>query len=139
LLQVGSPEQLYQRPASRAVAEFIGRATLVPATDGGDTASVSLGGREVTVRASRGHGAPARIPAALAVLRPETLDLGAADAADAWPGRVVHARFVGGSIAYRVELADGVVCEVSGSTAPVSVGDDVTVRVARGPVALVAA
>src|SRR5690606_19237291 len=38
LLQVGSPEDLYHRPGSRAVAEFIGRASLLPARGDGTDA-----------------------------------------------------------------------------------------------------
>ena len=51
LLQVGRPEELYDRPASRSVAEFIGRATLVPARMAGDRAVLTIGGvsREVRV------------------------------------------------------------------------------------------
>ena len=44
LLQHGTPEQLYDRPASRAVAQFIGRAALVPAEDRGTHARITLGG-----------------------------------------------------------------------------------------------
>ena len=44
LLQTGTPEELYDAPASRAVAEFIGRATLVPARADGARVTVSVGG-----------------------------------------------------------------------------------------------
>src|SRR5918997_441366 len=43
LLQVGSPEELYERPASRHVAEFIGRASLLPAEWAGDRARIIVG------------------------------------------------------------------------------------------------
>src|SRR5687768_5580811 len=46
LLQVGTPEQLYSIPASREVAEFIGRATLVDAVDAGTHVIISIAGIE---------------------------------------------------------------------------------------------
>src|SRR5918999_3523802 len=42
LLQVGTPEDLYARPATRDVAEFIGRATLVEAVDAGTHAIITV-------------------------------------------------------------------------------------------------
>jgi ABC-type Fe3+/spermidine/putrescine transport system ATPase subunit len=139
LLQTGTPEDLYHRPASRAVAEFIGRATLMPATDLGERASVEAGGRAQTFAATRAVGSAARFANALAVLRPELLSLTSADASDAWPGGVSHARFAGGAMVYRVQLANGPVCEVSAPGEPLRVGAAVGVRVSRGPVALVEA
>jgi ABC-type Fe3+/spermidine/putrescine transport system ATPase subunit len=138
LLQVDSPDALYHRPASRAVAEFVGRGTLVPATDDGAQATVSIGGRSVSVAVVRHELAPRRFPSALAVLRPEALSIGSADDDAAWPGEIVHARFAGGSIAYRVQL-DGVQCEVAAAHGDVHVGDRVGVRVSRQPVTLVEA
>lgn len=139
LLQAASPEMLYHRPASRAVAEFIGRSTIVPAVDEGAQASVTIGGRTVRVTTARADDAPSRFASAVAVLRPEAL--GFADAQDgaAWSGEVVHARFVGGSIAYRVRLAEHVTCEVAVATSNTRVGDHVGVRVVREPVTVVAA
>ena len=56
LLQVGTPEELYARPVSRAVAEFVGRATLVPATLSGGRATIDIGG----VRQAAAALAPSR-------------------------------------------------------------------------------
>src|ERR1700694_1282888 len=44
LLQVGTPEELYEAPESREVAAFIGRGRIVPAIDKGGTATVTIGG-----------------------------------------------------------------------------------------------
>jgi ABC-type Fe3+/spermidine/putrescine transport system ATPase subunit len=137
LLQLGRPEELYHQPATRAVAEFIGRATVIPATDNGATATVSVGGREQSFAVTRAGGAAERLLAARAVLRPEALVLGPPDDPTGWPGEVVHARFVAGAMAYRVRLADGITCEVAGGAVRASVGDAVSVRVAHEPVALV--
>jgi ABC-type Fe3+/spermidine/putrescine transport system ATPase subunit len=139
LLQSATPDALYHRPASRAVAEFVGRATLVDAADEGERATISVGGRAVTVAAVRHADTPPRLGRALAVLRPEALGLVADNDERAWPGEVVHARFVGGSIAYRVQLDGGAVCEIATPREVVSVGDRVGVRIERDPVSLVEA
>lgn len=138
LLQTDTPDALYHRPASRAVAEFVGRGTLVPARDDGGRATIAIGGREVSVAAIRHESVPANIASAVAVLRPEALSLGAADGAEGWPGEVVHVRFAGGTIAYRVNL-DGVECEVAAPRGDVRVGDRVRVWISREPVTLVQA
>jgi putative spermidine/putrescine transport system ATP-binding protein len=149
LLQAGTPEALYDRPASRAVAEFIGHASLVPArADGGD-AVVALGGVAQRAAAAVGDGAAGGHPRGgagwLAVLRPEQLALAAAGEPGAWPGRVVARRFAGGTSVYDVACAgDGagageVRLEVSTPSRDAREGDAVAVRLARGPVALVPA
>jgi ABC-type Fe3+/spermidine/putrescine transport system ATPase subunit len=143
LLQAGTPEALYDRPASRAVAEFIGRAALVPAVpNDGAVAEVALGGVSQRVDAARADGVAAGAPA-LAVLRPEQLALVPAGDAGAWPGRVVARRFAGGTSVYEVACAgpDGrdVLLELATPARDARPGDQVGVRLARGPVALVPA
>jgi putative spermidine/putrescine transport system ATP-binding protein len=142
LLQVGTPEELYDRPATRAVAEFIGRATLVPATrdaDGADAAvRVAIDGRSLRLAACLPHGLPAD-GELLAVLRPDALAFASADAPDAWPGVVTTRRFAGALLAYHVRVSDDVELELFGTDRSVRVGDRLGVRVAREPVAVVGA
>jgi ABC-type Fe3+/spermidine/putrescine transport system ATPase subunit len=143
LLQSGTPEALYDRPASRAVAEFIGRAALVPAVPNGNSAAeVALGGVAQRVGAAPADGVPPNGPA-LAVLRPEQLALAPAGEAGAWPGRVVARRFAGGTSVYEVACAGAggrdVTLELSTPARDAREGDRVGVRVVRGPVALVPA
>ena len=141
LLQVGTPEELYDRPASRPVAEFIGRATLVPAVDEGAHAVVSLGGVAQRLRTTRPpDGAP--LARALAVLRPEALACAGGEGGDGWPGVVTSRRFAGATTVYHVRLGDGgsaVEVELASADRTAREGDRVRVRVARAPVALVAA
>jgi ABC-type Fe3+/spermidine/putrescine transport system ATPase subunit len=149
LLQVGPPELLYDRPASRAVAEFLGRAALVPAAVEGGAAEVRLGGVPQRVLVTRPPGTAPNAPGPwLAVLRPEQLALAAlgdgdAGAAGAWPGRVAARRFAGGTSVYEVACAaDGggeVTLEVATPVRDAREGDRVAVRVVRSPVALVPA
>jgi ABC-type Fe3+/spermidine/putrescine transport system ATPase subunit len=140
LLQAGTPEGLYDRPASRAVAEFIGRAALVPAVPNGPaSAEVTLGGVAQRVDAARADGAPAA-GAALAVLRPEQLALAPPGEAGAWPGRVTARRFAGGTSVYEVACAGPageVTLELATPARDAREGDAVGVRLARGPVAVV--
>jgi ABC-type Fe3+/spermidine/putrescine transport system ATPase subunit len=123
------------------VAEFIGRAALVPAVDRGTHATVTLGGaaRDVTVTRADGSRPLGR---ALAVLRPEALAFAPADSADAWPGTVTARRFAGAATVYHVTIGgDGnaVDLEVATSERGAREGERVRVRVAREPIALVAA
>jgi ABC-type Fe3+/spermidine/putrescine transport system ATPase subunit len=142
LLQVGTPEELYDRPASRAVAEFIGRATLVPATRDGAGAvpavHLPIGGHAPRVAAELAEGIS---PGAelLAVLRPDALDFAPPDAPDAWPGVVTTRRFAGALLAYHVRVSETLELELFSTDRAVRPGDRVGVRVAREPVAVVAA
>ena len=144
LLQVGTPEELYDRPASRAVAEFIGHAALVPARPAGACADVTVGGATRLVAATTVDGVVATGSTNArwsAVLRPEQLALAPPDAPDAWPGRVLARRFAGGTSIYDVvcgaTTTDGVTVQVATPDRGAREGDAVGVRVARPPVALV--
>ncbi len=138
VLQVGTPDALYAGPACRAVAEFIGRATLVPAHAEGATAVVTIGGISRRVRAVTPDGAP-RTGAVFAVLRPEALAVSPATGGegDAWPGIVQSVRFAGAAHAYHVALADGIGVEISTPGHVAAEGDRVLVRIIREPVAVV--
>ena len=61
LLQVGTPEDLYHAPTTREVAEFVGRAALLPAERMGEGVWVTVG--------SVALAAPARAPANAAAAR----------------------------------------------------------------------
>jgi iron(III) transport system ATP-binding protein len=142
LLQVGAPEELYERPASRHVAQFIGRGALVPAEWAGDRARIAVGGVVQDGLAITGDPAvaPASGPRWLAVLRPESLSIDYAERADspAWAGEVVRRRFAGGHVVYGVRLAGDVRVEVSTDDAAWVEGQSVTVRLGDRSIALVA-
>jgi ABC-type Fe3+/spermidine/putrescine transport system ATPase subunit len=142
LLQVGTPEDLYERPASRHVAEFIGRASLVPAEWAGDRARIAIGGVAQEGTAVTGDPAVAQATGArwLAVLRPESLSIDYVERADspAWPGEIVSRRFAGGHLVYGLRLLGDLRVEVSTDDGAWAEGQRVTVRLAPRPVALVA-
>lgn len=137
LLQVGTPEALYHAPATRAVAEFVGRAALVPAERAGDRVRITIAG--VTLEApARRQGAPGGV-ALLAVLRPESLVLAEEERTPSWRGEVVGRRFAGGHVVYRVGLGAGIEVEVMGDGAGAREGARTGVRLAEVPVAVVPA
>ena len=137
LQQVGTPEELYDHPATREVAEFIGRSALLPATmrDGGRRASIEAGGVEQTVAVNQASTANGSM---LAVLRPEALSF-ADDGVPAWPGTVTARRFAGATSIYLVSLDGGASVEVATPSRVAAEGERVGVRVAREPVAVVPA
>jgi ABC-type Fe3+/spermidine/putrescine transport system ATPase subunit len=137
LLQLGPPEALYDVPASRTVAEFVGRATLVPARDLGDQAAISIGGVERRVRSVRASASAGS--EVLAVLRPESMGFAPTDWPDAWPGVVRMRRFAGAHYAYHVRLDHGPEVEVAVADKLADEGDRVSIRVVREPVAVVPA
>ena len=138
LLQVGAPEELYMRPASRDVADFIGRATLIEAVDAGTHAIVTINGVERRLAAVRPTaGQPYR--KAFAVLRPEALAIVDPETPDAWRGIVVGRRFAGSMFTYRVALSEELAVDVASPDGRVGEADSVGISVAREPVPLVSA
>jgi ABC-type Fe3+/spermidine/putrescine transport system ATPase subunit len=137
LLQVGTPEALYDTPASREVAGFIGRGAIVAATDRGDTAEVTIAGKTRALRVRRAQGAPARFDASYVVMRPDTLTLSPPANDGTWSGVITNRRFAGGLEVYRVELEGGVIVEVESTSTSMHEGDVVSVAPADRTFAIV--
>jgi ABC-type Fe3+/spermidine/putrescine transport system ATPase subunit len=100
IVQVGTPLEIYYRPADRFVADFVGLANFVPVAV--VAAGVArLGDLALTVEAATRAG-----PAML-VVRPETVTLAAQPPSDAGRpvirGRVKTSAFLGGLARYWVE------------------------------------
>jgi putative spermidine/putrescine transport system ATP-binding protein len=100
--QVGDPRQVYERPVSRFVGDFIGESVVLPVALNGD--GVSLGGQRLAVdRAPSGAG-----PHVL-LLRPEKLRLaGPAEAGDVnlFEGRVSRSVYQGESVLLLVAIPE---------------------------------
>lgn len=100
--QAGRPEEIFEHPASRFVAEFMGAGNILPTTveTVGDASTVvRFADREVTV--------PDAIPDVAdvsLVIRPERIRF-VAD--DGWVGTVQERVFKGSTLSYRLELNDG--------------------------------
>lgn len=97
ILQAGSPDDVYERPTSAAVARFIGEGGLLPATlDGGGAAYTPLG--HISVDSSGLEGA------VWLLLRSQNLDV--APVGEGIPAEVVRVRYRGGGYSVRVKVGD---------------------------------
>ena len=114
IIQVGTPEEMYYRPVSRQVAEFVGAANFVPAG--------SPLGKRLVPGGDAGH----------VLVRPELVGLTVDESA---PGRVVGREFRGHDVFYRVDLGDGQsICSQRPSNEVVPLGARVRVQLHDGPV-----
>jgi spermidine/putrescine transport system ATP-binding protein len=113
--QLGSPEEVYERPRTEFVASFLGASNLLPGRVRGGTdalAAVVLdGGGEVRVERARVPGGADTVkvgvrPEKLRIESPETP---AAADRNAVTGQVIHASFLGVSHQYTVECGGGTV------------------------------
>ncbi|HEX6574381.1 MAG TPA: ABC transporter ATP-binding protein [Gemmatimonadaceae bacterium] len=136
LLQIGTAEDLYDRPASLGVATFIGRSTIVPAEDLGDRIAITIGGARREFSATR--PVSSRINSPLAVLRPDALEIATGDDST-WRGQVINRRFTGGSVVYKIHTSDSVELEVESARMDLREGDNAGVVVAREPIPIVSA
>jgi putative spermidine/putrescine transport system ATP-binding protein len=127
LEQVASPDDLYERPATAFVAEFVGTMNRVPATLAGGEVQL-LGTRRPQAGAGTADGP------VVALVRPEALVVTSDPAGS---GRVVHRTFSGAVTRVLVALPDGTEVRVdlpsalSGALTP---GTAVTVHPAERPV-----
>ncbi len=135
IVQVGTGRELYERPASRFVADFLGDANFVPATvSGAEAEQVVLASPLGTIRGqSAGEAAVGR--EVTCCIRPESLQLGPGGddpAGNAFPARLTEWKYLGESAQFTLELADGTT--LSGAAMPArpraEVGAEVTVRIA---------
>jgi ABC-type Fe3+/spermidine/putrescine transport system ATPase subunit len=139
LHQIGTPDDLYARPATRFVATFIGRASALPATlEAGNRARTALPGVAANVRwpvlvAQELERAAMGATVDL-VVRPETLRFAAPGEPESLAGQVAERRYAGAASTFLVELARGAEIEVLAPSAEAAVGD--TVAVALRPAAL---
>ena len=111
MAQVGTPAALYEAPADRFVAEFLGAANILPCVV--DGCSVALPALGVAVRTSRaGVAGPG-----LLALRAERLRIGGDGLVNQVDGVVTESAYAGDALAVSVRLADGSVLRVKRSLA----------------------
>ncbi len=135
IAQIGSPRDLYDAPADRFVADFIGEANIIPCeitSVDGDKATIDIAGFH--------HSLPARglpVGAAQLAVRPTRLVLGATEGL---PMEVKKATYVGSRMEYTLTAPFATLFAVSEDVdTPLDVGATVTVGLARiGPVLLAA-
>jgi spermidine/putrescine ABC transporter ATP-binding subunit len=100
LIQVGTPVDVYERPNTRLVAEFLGAANVLPITVRDGCIELSAGVR--VHAASR-----VQADAVWLAIRPERMTLGASDAPNRLSGVVTQRSYAGETLTHVVRLADG--------------------------------
>ena len=138
--QLGTPEELYDRPKTRFVADFIGTTNLLAGTVASVTVDgvildLEAGGRCVVGAQGLAPGAAVEI-----AVRPEALELiprpaedpaAADDAAGSWlRGTVEQSAYLGTSVNYQVRMGAGqrVVASVPRTQGRISAGTPVMIR-----------
>ncbi len=135
--QLGTPEELYERPRTRFVADFIGTSNLLSGT----VESVDAG--RAVIRLSSGEicqtAAASGVTSGRAVelsIRPETISLTARNGGDdssdprSIPGSIEQVAYLGGNVQYLVRTAGGLsitaLASKAGDRIPVGGAVDVT-------------
>jgi ABC-type Fe3+/spermidine/putrescine transport system ATPase subunit len=137
VVQEGTAEDLYYRPASEFVATFVGRVNLVPGTlveRSGDTVTVAALG--TTIRAGSAHSAVTGGAAVKLVMRPEVLELVEVGAGD-FRAEVISCTFLGEKTEYLLRCGDvelQCVRHNAGAVGAIQEGSPVGVRVAASAV-----
>ncbi len=117
LAQLGSPEDIYERPQSKFVADFIGLSDFLPAqvqSIQGSSARVVVAGVSFTVPATTTVSAGQ--PWLLHIRPYDILFVDGAPTENVVPGVVRHATYLGNVIDYRVELAPKLELRVQAGT-----------------------
>ncbi|TVR90345.1 MAG: ABC transporter ATP-binding protein [Spirochaetaceae bacterium] len=107
--QQGPPHEIYERPKTRFVAEFIGTSNLVPVTvweTHGNLVEIEAFGARLEVPAPPDFGSDAG-QQALAVLRPEHIRVVAAGEPGAIEAVVESCSYLGAAAAYLLRMPDG--------------------------------
>ncbi len=129
LEQIATPSELYDRPATAFVAEFVGTMNRIPGRIGAEPDQVEVLGRRLPV-----DGSPVALNTDVDVLvRPENLLLEAGDGGAVVTGTT----FLGAVTRLTVRLDDGSVLKADLSTheaAALPAGSAVTVRLPERPV-----
>ncbi|MBI4470736.1 MAG: ABC transporter ATP-binding protein [Acidobacteria bacterium] len=112
LLQIGTPEDLYDRPETRFVADFLGEANILPARIlSRDDTAVRIGVAGSVLNLPHFPGAPSSGEFLLAV-RPERIALRCEPGENLVPCRLQERTFHGEAVTYRVQTGDGTVVQV---------------------------
>ena len=135
LQQLGTPEEIYESPNSRFVAEFIGLSNFL---DGrvdavrGETMTVAASGLAIPTRALPGAAAGQKV---LLFFRPNEIELlpaGAGSDSNTFPAKVEKTTYLGDTMDYRLAIGDGAGLRVqTDARHRYAAGDSVRVRLPR--------
>ena len=105
--QIGTPEEVYETPATAFVADFLGKANMLAGTvsaSEGSTVTITLAaGQTVEIVPPKPLS---RGAAVTVVVRPQKLSLGSIDTANRLSGRVISTSYLGGSAIYEIDIGD---------------------------------
>jgi iron(III) transport system ATP-binding protein len=121
---VGTPREIYHRPANVFVATFIGRTNLIEADYSAKDRTIRMEGHEFVLD---GVKVDTDTPVILSI-RPEDLQISARDVPGGIQSRIVDEVFLGLNTHYQVELPGGKVVEIiheSDMNSPFNTGDEV--------------
>ncbi|PWJ86615.1 ABC-type Fe3+/spermidine/putrescine transport system ATPase subunit [Pseudaminobacter salicylatoxidans] len=108
--QIGTPEEVYDTPATAFVADFLGKANMLPgvvtAMDGSRATITLPAGQVVTAVSPKVLGAGSRITV---VVRPQKMTVGAALPVNRLAGRVISTSYLGGNAIYEVDVGGGMI------------------------------
>ncbi len=141
VMQLGRPRDIYERPNSRFVAEFIGTSNFITGT------VASVDGESVTVETTEGR-LRVRSTAAVSVgsdaivsIRPEAVALSVSSASgtapDEWSGQVVTRAFLGDSVDHVVQVGKVEIRNRSNPDTSIEPGTQVSLRMDPDKLALV--
>ncbi|MBA2239943.1 MAG: ABC transporter ATP-binding protein [Solirubrobacterales bacterium] len=98
IVQAGTPEEVYTRPASRWMAEFLGEVEVLPGEATGGRVECELG----SLRVEKGHSGPVSV-----LIRPESLAIGTTGPASGQEAEIVGRHFYGHDQMIRLRLRSG--------------------------------
>ena len=136
ICQQGTPQEIYEQPASRFVANFIGKANFIDGTfkgRDGEAALVEIGGKTFSIPAPGKMEGVEVGGACCLTVRPESFLL--TKDAGALPSTVSRATYYGAKVEYEVMLGEQpIIVEVYNPqlTERFSVGDTVTMSLIEG-------
>jgi len=136
IAQEGTPHDLYERPNSAFIADFIGDANLIPcqvisSADG--QSDVEVAGQKIRVPNASAHSGGAQM-----VLRPHQFRLSKGKGGTGFEGSVTFASYLGNQIQYTIDSTLGQLFVISDlSEGPFALGDNVQVGFTNSDVRLV--
>ena len=132
--QIGTPQEVYETPATAFVADFLGKANMLAGTVGamdGDKATVALAaGQSVAVVSPRPLAPGAAVTV---VVRPQKLSVGPSAQGNRLSGRVVSTSYLGGSAIYEIDLGGETLVRANTPIAGRLAGEGETVEVGFDP------
>lgn len=117
LVQLGTPEEIYEHPSNRFVADFIGLSDFIPArvlSFDGNLAQVCVGNAAISVTSM--PGIAANQPVTL-FARPNDIEIVPdGEHENILLGKVKQATYLGNCMDYRIQLEEGPIVRVEGDT-----------------------